>query len=808
MDENTTDNAQSSTPDSSGPKPNAEPFEKGPGQGNAPEASLGFFDRLRASGWHLSSNRKIIGGVCAGVSDKLGIDPIITRGIAVMLLIFGGLAIPLYGLAWLLLPDENTGRTLFEDARYGNASPLLAVPILLLVIGFFSVFPIGTALLGLLGLGFFPMTHLAIPTLNSIWPAMDYEPPRLLQVALILCVIAVVCGCIFWVCTLIYKQKYTLAAKSFSIIGIIALIGSICELILSEALGEYPIFPLFSRSFAGLMIVFPLAILAFFFSWIIGRNRTPAGYINPTSNSSPAFAAPGNHPHPEEHNSGSTLANPYTATGFTPRETSGGFQASLGATMPPPANQATQPIFPADEKTSGPAAFPQNGWGGKRPRIAGPTPAFNMSVGGLIMLAIVGGILLGGFWLNPGQAILLCIGLITVILSGAMFILAVNRRRTSWLSWVSALVVVCITLPATSLAAVVPELKDTLFKLDWETIGSAFDGEERALNPGDSLAAIDANYVIDLRDNHKTGDINANFVSGDVSIFLNPHQAVDISISLIKGEVKLSSMSQWYEPETNTKKDGFFDRSTIDKNRARYLSLDGNRRVTFTDRTLDVIPPSRHINIDSKVKLRNAAARENKHTQRIKLQFVSGNVNIFERPTEIIWNGEVLPDGHFRINYWLDMRSVQRFPESETVLPTPLRKRGAKNDSLLGGKRVGDYGAEGETDSLATLAEVQNGALGQWKDVNHDGFNDLYQPGGSAWREGDTLYNPQTGKPVPYDAQQGNSQTNPPGDSSQTETSPPSHPGSSEDETGPEDSTEHAPASLYEHETSKEHMES
>lgn len=64
-----------------------------------------FFGWMRAinvprrTGW--------LGGVCAGVAERLGIDPIIVRGIAVVIAVLGGPAFLLYAAAWLLLPDTD-----------------------------------------------------------------------------------------------------------------------------------------------------------------------------------------------------------------------------------------------------------------------------------------------------------------------------------------------------------------------------------------------------------------------------------------------------------------------------------------------------------------------------------------------------------------------------------------------------------------------------------------------------------------------------------------------------------------------------
>ena len=64
-----------------------------------------FFDWMRGLG--ITREPGWIGGVCAGVAARLGIDPIIVRGIAVVVAILGGPALLLYAAAWLLLPDQE-----------------------------------------------------------------------------------------------------------------------------------------------------------------------------------------------------------------------------------------------------------------------------------------------------------------------------------------------------------------------------------------------------------------------------------------------------------------------------------------------------------------------------------------------------------------------------------------------------------------------------------------------------------------------------------------------------------------------------
>src|SRR6185437_4808787 len=67
--------------------------------------SARFFGWLRSLG--ITRRGGWVGGVCSGVAARLGIDPIIVRGIAVVVAVLGGPAFLLYAAAWLLLPDAR-----------------------------------------------------------------------------------------------------------------------------------------------------------------------------------------------------------------------------------------------------------------------------------------------------------------------------------------------------------------------------------------------------------------------------------------------------------------------------------------------------------------------------------------------------------------------------------------------------------------------------------------------------------------------------------------------------------------------------
>ncbi len=107
------------------PKPKLPENETAPTDGSAPTAAppvppvhgARFFAWVRSlrlvrqPGW--------IGGVSAGIADRIGIDVILVRGILIVVALLGGPAILLYAAAWLLLPDTDN-RIHLEDLLRGK----------------------------------------------------------------------------------------------------------------------------------------------------------------------------------------------------------------------------------------------------------------------------------------------------------------------------------------------------------------------------------------------------------------------------------------------------------------------------------------------------------------------------------------------------------------------------------------------------------------------------------------------------------------------------------------------------------------
>ncbi|UFU05662.1 PspC domain-containing protein [Ruania halotolerans] len=97
-------------------------------------AADGFFDSLRRANLPRTQDRWI-GGVAAGLAHRLGIDPLIVRGAFLLITLFGGFGLLVYGVAWALLPEHSDGRIHLQEAIRGRFDAALAGALLLTVIG-------------------------------------------------------------------------------------------------------------------------------------------------------------------------------------------------------------------------------------------------------------------------------------------------------------------------------------------------------------------------------------------------------------------------------------------------------------------------------------------------------------------------------------------------------------------------------------------------------------------------------------------------------------------------------------------------
>lgn len=102
-----------------------------PGTGpDGPQPGSPFFAWLRGLGIVRGSDRWFA-GVAGGIAAKAGIDPLIVRGVFVVLALLGGPGLLIYLVGWLLLPDAQ-GRIHVEDIFRGRAETWVLVTAIVL----------------------------------------------------------------------------------------------------------------------------------------------------------------------------------------------------------------------------------------------------------------------------------------------------------------------------------------------------------------------------------------------------------------------------------------------------------------------------------------------------------------------------------------------------------------------------------------------------------------------------------------------------------------------------------------------------
>jgi phage shock protein PspC (stress-responsive transcriptional regulator) len=53
-----------------------------------------------------SRSNRVIGGVCGGLAQYIGIDPTVVRLIMALVTFVGGMSLLVYLIAWLIIPEE------------------------------------------------------------------------------------------------------------------------------------------------------------------------------------------------------------------------------------------------------------------------------------------------------------------------------------------------------------------------------------------------------------------------------------------------------------------------------------------------------------------------------------------------------------------------------------------------------------------------------------------------------------------------------------------------------------------------------
>lgn len=112
----------------------------------APSQSTDFFTWVRGHGIHRGTDRWV-GGVSSGIANRLGVDPLIIRGVFIVLTLFAGIGVLLYGLAWAFLPERD-GRIHVQEAGAGRWTTGMTGALIATIVGLTG-----------LGGGFWGWTH-------------------------------------------------------------------------------------------------------------------------------------------------------------------------------------------------------------------------------------------------------------------------------------------------------------------------------------------------------------------------------------------------------------------------------------------------------------------------------------------------------------------------------------------------------------------------------------------------------------------------------------------------------------------------
>jgi len=120
----------SAPPTDPGPPPPAPP--------GTPTASDRFFSWVQGLG--IVRGDAWLGGVCGGIAARLRIDPLIVRGIFVVVALLGFPALLVYAIAWALLPDVD-GRIHLRELFQGRYDPAMTGVFILAIVGVIPVVP-------------------------------------------------------------------------------------------------------------------------------------------------------------------------------------------------------------------------------------------------------------------------------------------------------------------------------------------------------------------------------------------------------------------------------------------------------------------------------------------------------------------------------------------------------------------------------------------------------------------------------------------------------------------------------------------
>jgi phage shock protein PspC (stress-responsive transcriptional regulator) len=106
--------------------------------GPPPQPRFDLGQELRS--FRRSRNDRLIAGVCGGIAERLGLDPVLVRVLFAASVLVGGVGILVYALAWLLMPEENSDASVLDEAfgrrNTRSRGSALALSCLLILVAF------------------------------------------------------------------------------------------------------------------------------------------------------------------------------------------------------------------------------------------------------------------------------------------------------------------------------------------------------------------------------------------------------------------------------------------------------------------------------------------------------------------------------------------------------------------------------------------------------------------------------------------------------------------------------------------------
>ena len=105
-------------------QPAGEPGATGstPGTGPSNGTDFGYGTDQASFPLYRAHEGHMLGGVAAGLARYLDLDVSLVRIVFVVLALIGGVGVPFYLAAWLLIPEEGTGRSVLADLLHPQAA--------------------------------------------------------------------------------------------------------------------------------------------------------------------------------------------------------------------------------------------------------------------------------------------------------------------------------------------------------------------------------------------------------------------------------------------------------------------------------------------------------------------------------------------------------------------------------------------------------------------------------------------------------------------------------------------------------------